>query len=79
MTAASTATPSDSNLADAGEDEATPRTRSATPNLRDYFDHLKDWISMAYYSSEPGMKELGWTGDNFFATFTGCNHAGGHS
>ncbi len=79
LTAASTARPSDSNLEDAGEDEDAPRTRSATPNLRDYFDHLKNWISMAYYSSEPGMKELGWTGDNFFTTFTGCDHAGGHS
>jgi hypothetical protein len=34
---------------------------------------------MAYYSSEVGMKELGWTDENYFAGFPGCEHAGGHS
>jgi hypothetical protein len=33
-----------------------------TRTVRDHFDHLKGWISGAYYSSEAGMKELGWKG-----------------
>jgi hypothetical protein len=39
---------------------------------------LKGWISVAYYSSEIGMKELGWTPDRVFASFPGCEHPEGH-
>jgi hypothetical protein len=47
--------------------------------LRDHFDLLKGWIAGAYYSTEIGMKELGWTGNSFFQTYPGCEHPGGHS
>jgi hypothetical protein len=51
----------------------------STPvTLRDQFDHLKGWISGAYFSSEVGMRELGWTGNVFHASFPGCPHPGGH-
>jgi hypothetical protein len=43
------------------------------------FENLKGWISGAYYSSEIGMKELGWTADRVFASFPGCEHPEGHS
>jgi hypothetical protein len=46
---------------------------------RDHFDNLKQWIAGAYYSSEAGMKELGSTGQMFFASFPDCDHEGGHS
>jgi hypothetical protein len=46
--------------------------------IRGHFQNLKDWIAGAYYSSEPGMRELGWTGNMFFAALPGCTHAGGH-
>jgi hypothetical protein len=46
--------------------------------IRDQFDHLKGWISGAYYSSEIGMRELGWTGNVFFEKFPGCQHGGSH-
>ena len=48
------------------------------PTTRDRFDELKGWIAGAYYSSEIGMRELGWTGQVFFASFPGCEHPGGH-
>ncbi len=48
-------------------------------NLRDYFDYLKNWISMAYYSTEAGMKELGWTGENYFESLPVCQHSDDHS
>jgi gluconate 2-dehydrogenase subunit 3-like protein len=48
------------------------------PTARDRFDDLKGWIAGAYYSSEIGMRELGWTGQTFFASFPGCEHPGGH-
>ena len=46
--------------------------------LYGHFENLKGWISGAYYSSEVGMRELGWTGDYAFATFPGCAHPEGH-
>ncbi|HWZ97417.1 MAG TPA: gluconate 2-dehydrogenase subunit 3 family protein [Candidatus Dormibacteraeota bacterium] len=42
------------------------------------FVNLREWISGAYYSSEIGMRELGWTPDRVFAEFPGCSHAEGH-
>lgn len=46
--------------------------------LYPHFENLKGWISGAYYSSEVGMRELGWTGDYAFAAFPGCAHPEGH-
>jgi hypothetical protein len=46
--------------------------------IRGHFQNLKDWIAGAYYSSEPGMRELGWDGNIVFAEFPGCTHPGGH-
>ena len=42
---------------------------------RGWFEHLKGWIVGAYYSSEQGMRELGWTGRVFFPALPGCEHA----
>ena len=65
------------------EQSGTPKeTRESTVGghvtIRDHFDHLKGWIVGAYYSSELGMRELGWTGNVFFQTFPGCDHPDGH-
>ena len=46
--------------------------------IRGHFQNIKDWIAGAYYSSEQGMRELGWTGNMFFAELPGCTHSGGH-
>jgi hypothetical protein len=42
--------------------------------LRDHFDRIKGWVVDAYYSSEPGLKELGYSGQMFFAEFPNCTH-----
>ena len=47
-------------------------------NLRGHFEHLKGWVVGSYYSTEQGMRELGWTGNQFYPSFPGCEHAGGH-
>ncbi len=47
--------------------------------LRDHFEHLRGWIAGAYYSTESGMKELGWTGNLFFEKLDGCSHPDGHA
>jgi hypothetical protein len=56
-----------------------PEPGPAKTTLRDHFDNLKEWIAGAYYSSEAGQKELGSTGQMFFASFPDCEHEGGHS
>jgi hypothetical protein len=57
--------------------EASTADRAKAP-LRGHFETLKGWIAGAYYSSEPGMKELGWTGNVFHQELPGCTHPGGH-
>jgi gluconate 2-dehydrogenase subunit 3-like protein len=59
--------------------KATPASNEPAPaTLRDHFENLKGWVSGAYYSSEIGMKELGWTGDHYFESFPGCQHSEEH-
>jgi gluconate 2-dehydrogenase subunit 3-like protein len=59
--------------------KATPASNEPAPaTLRDHFEYLKGWVSGAYYSSEIGMKELGWTGDHYFESFPGCPHSEEH-
>lgn len=50
-----------------------------TSAWRGHFQHLKDWIVGAYYSSEIGMRELGWDGNVVHTELPGCTHAGGHA
>jgi hypothetical protein len=52
---------------------------SREPDLGDALAHVKGWVAGAYYSSEIGMKELGWTGDTFFEGYPGCTHPEGHA
>ena len=54
------------------------KAKSGEAGLREDFENLKEWISGAHYSSEMGMRELGWTPDRVFAEFPGCAHAEGH-
>ena len=55
-----------------------PEVTEGTANLYDHFANLRGWISGAYYSSEIGMRELGWTGEMFFTELPGCTHPDGH-
>lgn len=45
----------------------------------EHFENLKSWAIGAYYSSEIGMRELGWTPDRVFPTFPVCTHEESHS
>jgi len=51
-----------------------PKPGPEVVTLRDHFDHLKGWIVSAYYSSEAGLRELGYTGHMFFTAFPDCTH-----
>ena len=56
--------------------QRTPLT--GPPNLRDHFELLKGWIVATYYSSEAGLRELGWDGVNYYESPAECEHAEGH-
>lgn len=47
--------------------------------IRDHFNTLRGAIAEAYFSSEKGMRELGWTGNVFHQELPGCTHPDGHS
>jgi hypothetical protein len=51
---------------------APPIPSAPVLSIREQFDHLKGWISGAYYSSEIGMKELGWNGNVIFDKLPDC-------
>ena len=61
-----------------GQPVLVPETPPPPPTLRDRFDLLKERIATAYYSSEAGMKELGFTGEMIHPDLPGCTHPGGH-
>jgi hypothetical protein len=52
---------------------------TAPPNLRDHFENLKGWIVATFYSSETGLRELGWNDDFYYDSPTECAHPEGHS
>jgi hypothetical protein len=58
--------------------DSADRAEKENSGLHGHFESLKGWISGAYYSSEAGMRELGWTGDYVFERFPGCEHTEGH-
>jgi hypothetical protein len=60
------------------KDDAAGGAGMKTSSLHAHFENLKGWVSGAYYSSEMGMRELGWTEDRVFASFPGCEHPEGH-
>lgn len=51
---------------------------SAPPDpAHGHFEHLKQQIAMAYYSSPIGTKELGWDGAFAHGPYKGCEHTDG--
>ncbi len=52
---------------------------SLSQDHKDAFANLKEWIVGAYYSSEQGMKDLGWDGNFAFDKYPTCEHAEGHT
>jgi gluconate 2-dehydrogenase subunit 3-like protein len=67
-------------LAATEQDALLREASTAEPQsaFRSHFQNVKDWIAGAYYSSEHGMRELGWTGNTFHPELPGCTHPGGH-
>jgi hypothetical protein len=69
-------------LAAAEQDAILSEASKGEPDktaLGRHFHNLKDWIAGAYYTSEPGMRELGWNGGVVHQSLPGCTHPGGHA
>ena len=62
--------------ASAAEDQPAAEGHSQQPAMHEHFEKIKSWVSGAYYSSEIGMKEMGWTGQVYFTSFPGCRESG---
>jgi Gluconate 2-dehydrogenase subunit 3 len=76
LAACSAAKPSPSPGEPADPDELGPPKELITS--RDHFENLKAWIVGAYYATQQGMRELGWTEDFYFDELPGCDHEGAH-
>lgn len=63
----------------AGENSLDASASEKHSALHGHFENLKEWVTMAYYSSEAGMRELGWKGEYAFESFPGCKHPEGHN
>ena len=81
LEACSAAPPTQPATAENSHSSATEnqKTSSAPPTLRDHFENLKGWIVATYYSSEEGMRELGWTDEFYFESLPECSHPEGHT
>jgi hypothetical protein len=62
----------------AAKEDAAGGAGKENSGLHEHFENLKGWVGGAYYSSEMGMRELGWTEDRVFRSFPGCEHPEGH-
>jgi hypothetical protein len=60
-------------------DELLQAASEARSNDHQHFENLKGWAVGAYYSSEVGMRELGWKQDRIFSSYPACDQAQGHS
>ena len=63
---------------DSGRRSVKKRLQQPAFTPRDHFENVKTWIAGTYYSSEIGMRELGWTGDVYFVELPTCPHPEGH-
>ncbi len=62
-----------------GSGDAPSAAPSSPRTLRDSFESIKGWVVGAYYSSEIGLREMGYTGNVFFEGYPGCPHPDGHA
>jgi hypothetical protein len=56
--------------------EPAPEAPPPPSNLRDHFDHLRALVARTFYTTESGMKELGFAGRMAYSSFPGCTHPG---
>jgi gluconate 2-dehydrogenase subunit 3-like protein len=81
LTVAATEKPGNAPVNESWSWFSVPSKTASEPiriTFRDHFENLKGHISGGYYSSEIGMRELGWKGQLFYESFPACEHLDGH-
>lgn len=48
-------------------------------SLSSHFENVKSWVADVYWSSQQGMRDLGFKGRMAWTTFPGCAHGGAHT
>jgi hypothetical protein len=66
-------------FAELNESDRIKALTSLSETHKEAFANLKEWIVGAYYSSEQGMKELGWDGNFAFDKYPSCERVEGTS
>ncbi|HEY7210383.1 MAG TPA: gluconate 2-dehydrogenase subunit 3 family protein [Bryobacteraceae bacterium] len=61
-------------LEPAEQDKILSRVSQPGADLHAQFALLKEWIADAFWSSQEGMRELGWQGRIAWKEFDGCEH-----
>jgi Gluconate 2-dehydrogenase subunit 3 len=79
LTACSTTKSAKPATAQDSDDIEDDRAPVSGATLRDHFENLKGWIVGAFYSTETGMRELGWTEETYFDALPECTHPDGHA
>jgi hypothetical protein len=67
------------NLPAPEQSEILTEAASGKGSLTSHFEIVKEWMADAYWSSQEGMRELGWKGRVAWTSFDGCPHAEGHT
>jgi hypothetical protein len=57
-----------------GQPVVPPPAPPSPATLRDHFTRLRTMVANAYFSTEPGMRELGWLGRTGWTSLPGCDH-----
>jgi hypothetical protein len=61
------------------ESDRAKTLTSLSESHKEAFANLKEWVVGAYYSSEQGMRELGWDGNFAFDKYPTCEQVEGRS
>jgi hypothetical protein len=58
----------------ANEQNALLEAAEANAALKSHFQVIKEWMADSYWSSEKGLRELGWDGRMAWAIYPDCDH-----
>ncbi len=61
------------------QDEILTSAVTGGSPLHSQFGVVKEWMADAYWSSEKGLRELGWTGRMAWENFPGCGNPAAHN
>jgi hypothetical protein len=61
------------SLSVASQDQVLTAASTAGAPLLSHFTLIKEWVADTYWSSEQGLRDLGWNGQMAWAAFPACD------